>query len=74
MYSKTLSNTLLCLSGVTSEDSTGDGVILEKNRRTDLFQLQKVKYLLSYLAELEFVFSSTCYMDVMCTFKKGQPL
>ncbi|XP_067312102.1 origin recognition complex subunit 3 [Pseudorasbora parva] len=29
------------LEGVTSEDSSGDGVILEKNRRTDLFQLQK---------------------------------
>ncbi|CAM4650024.1 hypothetical protein PO909_011293 [Leuciscus waleckii] len=32
---------LEALEGVTSEDSTGDGVILEKNRRTDLFQLQK---------------------------------
>lgn len=65
MYSETLSNTLLCLAGFTSEDSTGDGVILEKNRRTDLFQLQKVKYLLSCLAKLELYFSSTCYMDVM---------
>ncbi|XP_077094791.1 origin recognition complex subunit 3 isoform X2 [Siphateles boraxobius] len=32
---------LEALEGVTSEDFTGDGVILEKNRRTDLFQLQK---------------------------------
>lgn len=32
---------LEALEGVTSEDSSGDGVILEKNRRTDLFQLQK---------------------------------
>ncbi|KAK7152523.1 hypothetical protein R3I93_010672 [Phoxinus phoxinus] len=32
---------LEALEGVTSEESTGDGVILEKNRRTDLFQLQK---------------------------------
>jgi len=48
----TLSNALLCLSGVTSEDPTGDGVVLEKNRKTDLFQLQKVNYLLTYLAYL----------------------
>lgn len=32
---------LEALEGVTSEDSSGEGVILEKNRRTDLFQLQK---------------------------------
>ncbi|XP_056111892.1 origin recognition complex subunit 3 [Rhinichthys klamathensis goyatoka] len=32
---------LEALEGVTSEDCTGDGVVLEKNRRTDLFQLQK---------------------------------
>ncbi|XP_051724081.1 origin recognition complex subunit 3 [Ctenopharyngodon idella] len=32
---------LEALEGVTSEESSGDGVILEKNRKTDLFQLQK---------------------------------
>ncbi|KAG1936309.1 origin recognition complex subunit [Pimephales promelas] len=32
---------LEALEGVTSEDPTGDGVVLEKNRKTDLFQLQK---------------------------------
>ncbi|KAG1936313.1 origin recognition complex subunit [Pimephales promelas] len=32
---------LEALEGVTSEDPTGDGVVLEKKRKTDLFQLQK---------------------------------
>ncbi|KAK9959367.1 hypothetical protein ABG768_009495 [Culter alburnus] len=32
---------LEALEGATSEESSGDGVILEKNRKTDLFQLQK---------------------------------
>ncbi|ROL42766.1 Origin recognition complex subunit 3 [Anabarilius grahami] len=32
---------LEALEGATSEQSSGDGVILEKNRKTDLFQLQK---------------------------------
>lgn len=59
------SNTLLCLSGVSSEDSSGNGILSGKMeyQKTDLFQLQKAQYLLSCLANLDLVYHRFMYYE-----------